>query len=79
MFGHVLTIFYGYPTLMWVPTHNLNHHRFVNRPGDATITWRYTNRHNLFVAATYFLVSGYFQSEPIQRYIRHAKFTNRRL
>jgi beta-carotene hydroxylase len=79
LFGHVLTIFYGYPTLMWVPTHNLNHHRFVNRPGDATITWRYTNRHNLFVAATYFLVSGYFQSEPIQRYIRHAKLTNRRL
>ena len=32
-FGHVLTIFYGYPTLMWIPTHNLNHHRFVNRPG----------------------------------------------
>src|ERR1700749_4000836 len=31
IFGHLLTIFYGYPTMMWVPTHNLNHHRFVNR------------------------------------------------
>ena len=46
-FGHILTVFYGYPTLMWIPTHNLNHHRFVNRPGDATITWRHTNKHNL--------------------------------
>lgn len=79
LFGHALTIFYGYPTMMWIPTHNLNHHRFVNRPGDATITWRYTNRHNLFVAATYFFVSSYFQKGPINRYIEKAKTGNRRL
>jgi beta-carotene hydroxylase len=78
-FGHILTLFYGYPTLMWIPTHNMNHHHFANRAGDATITWRYTNRHNLFVALTYFFVSAYFQSEPIQRYIRRAKLTNRHL
>jgi beta-carotene hydroxylase len=78
-FGHVLTLFYGYPTLMWIPTHNINHHRLVNRPGDATITWRYTNRHNLFIALTYFFVSSYFQSEPIQRYIGRARLRNRSL
>jgi fatty acid desaturase len=78
-FGHLLTVFYGYPTLMWIPTHNLNHHHFTNRPGDATITWRYTNKHNLFMALTYPFVSGYFQSEPIQRYIGRAKLHNRRL
>lgn len=78
-FGHVLTFFYGYPTLMWLPTHNMNHHRFLNRRGDASITWRYTNRHNLLIAASYFFVSAYFQSEPIQRYIRRAKITNRHL
>ena len=72
-FGHVLTIFYGYPTLMWVPTHNLNHHHFVNRPGDATATWRYTNKHNLWVALTYPLVSGYFQSFPVREYISRVK------
>jgi hypothetical protein len=48
-------------------TRNMNHHRHMNRPGDATITWRYTNRHNLFVALTYFFVSSYFQSRPIKR------------
>ena len=78
-FGHVLTAFYGYPTLIWIPTHNLNHHHFVNRPGDATITWRYTNKHHLLVAATYPLVSGYFQNEPIQRFIRSARRKNRHL
>ena len=75
-FGHVLTFFYGYPTMMWIPTHNMNHHRFVNRPGDATITWRYTNKHNALVASTYFFVSSWFQSGPIKQYISRAKATN---
>lgn len=72
-FGHILTIFYGYPTLMWIPTHNLNHHKFVNRPGDATATWRFTNKHSLWVALTYPFVSGYFQSFPIKQYINRVK------
>ena len=66
VFGIWLSIFYGYPTFAWVPTHNLNHHKFVNKAGDATITWRYTNKHNALVAATYFFVSSYYQSEPIK-------------
>ena len=27
MLGHVPSFFYGYPTFVWVPTHNLNHHK----------------------------------------------------
>ena len=50
IFGNWLSIFYGYPTYAWVPTHNLNHHKFVNKAGDATITWRFTNKHNALVA-----------------------------
>jgi fatty acid desaturase len=65
-FGNWLSIFYGYPTFAWVPTHNLNHHKFVNKAGDATITWRHTNKHNALVAATYFFVSSWYQSEPIR-------------
>ena len=79
VFGHILTIFYGYPALMWVPTHNLNHHKYVNRPGDATATWRYTNKHSLWVALTYPLVSGYFQSFPIKEYIARVKERKPRL
>jgi fatty acid desaturase len=77
--GHVLSSFYGYPVFAWIPTHNLNHHKFVNRAGDATITWRHTNRHNWLVASTYFFVSSYWQSEPIKDFIRKAKAGNRRL
>ncbi|HRX77828.1 MAG: fatty acid desaturase [Planctomycetaceae bacterium] len=78
-FGHVLTVFYGYPTMMWIPTHNLNHHRLVNREGDATITWRYTNKHNAAVAGTYPFVSAYFQSELVQRFVSSARAKNRHL
>jgi fatty acid desaturase len=75
-FGNWLSIFYGYPTFAWVPTHNLNHHKFVNKAGDATITWRFTNKHNALVAGTYFFVSSYYQSEPIKDYIQKAKEKN---
>jgi beta-carotene hydroxylase len=72
-FADWISVFYGYPTFAWIPTHNLNHHRRVNKPGDATITWRFTNQHNLLVAATYFFVSAYYQAEPINAFIRQAK------
>ncbi len=75
-FGNWLSIFYGYPTFAWVPTHNLNHHKFVNKAGDATITWRFTNKHNALVASTYFFVSSWYQSEPIRDYIQKAKEKN---
>ena len=79
LFSHVLTIFYGYPTHMWVPTHNLNHHHYVNRPGDATATWRYTNKHTLLIALIYPFVSGYHQSFPIKQYIARVKDRKPRL
>ncbi|HET9953867.1 MAG TPA: fatty acid desaturase [Polyangiaceae bacterium] len=78
-FGKVLSIFYGYPTFAWIPTHNLNHHKLVNKPGDATITWRFTNRHNVLVAATYFFVSAWFQRIPTSQFIERAKAQNPKL
>ncbi len=33
-----LSAFYGCPLWAWIPTHNQNHHKFVNGPGDATRT-----------------------------------------
>ncbi len=75
-FGKVLSIFYGYPTFAWIPTHNLNHHKWVNKPGDATITWRFSNRHNLLIASTYFFVSAFYQRDPIQQFVAKAKASN---
>jgi fatty acid desaturase len=73
IFANTLSIFYGYPTFAWIPTHNLNHHKYVNRAGDATITWRFGNRHTGLIAATYFFVSSYFQSRLIRDYMGKAR------
>ena len=73
LFSAWISVLYGYPVFAWLPTHNLNHHKLVNRRGDATITWRYTNQHNVWVAASYFFVSAYFQSAWIKDYIRVAR------
>src|SRR5690606_21927894 len=78
-FAAWLSVFYGYPLFAWIPTHNLNHHKLVNRAGDATITWRYTKRHTFLVAVSYFFVSAYFQSEPIREYVRKARRTGSRM
>ncbi len=76
LFGNVISIFYGYPVFAWIPTHNLNHHKYVNRAGDATITWRFTNKHTLPVAASYFFVSSYYQGYPIRDFMQKAKKGN---
>jgi len=78
-FGNWISIFYGYPSFAWIPTHNLNHHRHVNREGDATITWRYSNRNTLWIALSFFFVSAYWQKFPIGEYIRKAKANNPKL
>jgi fatty acid desaturase len=79
LFASVISVFYGYPVFAWIPTHNLNHHKFVNRAGDATITWRFSNKHTLPIAATYFFVSSYYQGYPIRAFINKARAQNRPL
>jgi beta-carotene hydroxylase len=74
-----VSVFYGYPTFVWIPTHNLNHHKYVNKAGDATITWRYTNRNTWTIASTYYFVSAYWQASVVKEYIAKAKAQNRSL
>ena len=68
-----LSVFYGFPTFAWIPTHNLNHHKYVNKAGDATITWRYSKRNTWLIASTYYFVSAYWQSGPLKEYIAKAQ------
>ena len=65
-----LTLFYGYPVFAWVPTHNLNHHKYANRAGDHTRTYRFSKKNNFLTFITYPLLSAYYQSTPIQGYLK---------
>jgi len=72
-----LTLFYGYPAFGWIPTHNQNHHKFNNREGDYTITYRYTENTNFFTLLTYPTVSGFHQQKPIRQYLEKQYRINR--
>jgi beta-carotene hydroxylase len=74
-----LGVFNLFPVFMWIPTHNLNHHRYVNKAGDATITWRYSTKNTWLIASTYYFVSVYWQRAPIREYLRNARRTRPQL
>lgn len=72
-FSTWISIFYGYPAFAWIPTHNENHHKYGNRPGDATITWRAFRKNTATAALFYFFVSAREQAPLIARYVAKAK------
>lgn len=69
LYGGWLSIFYGYPIFAWIPTHNQNHHKYVNGPGDDTRTTRYAPRDTWWRAMTYPMASIIYQSPAITRYL----------
>ena len=71
-----LSIFYLFPTYVWIPSHNLNHHKYVNKAGDATITWRYSKKNTWLIASTYYFVSAYWQKPVLDEYVAKAKAGN---
>jgi fatty acid desaturase len=73
-----ITLFYGFPTFAWVPTHNRNHHTLNNKEGDYTITYRFSEGNNLLTLITYPSISGYFQQKAIASYLKEQYRENRR-
>ena len=68
-----LTCFYGFPVWAWIPTHNKNHHRFINKKGDYTITYRVSEANNLLTLLIYPSISGYFQQIVLKAYLKEVK------
>jgi len=73
-----LTIFYGFPSFAWIPTHNINHHTLNNREGDYTKTYRFTENNTLLMLLAYPTVSSYYQQKPIREYLRGLKTTDKK-
>ncbi|HMH21930.1 MAG TPA: fatty acid desaturase [Puia sp.] len=66
-----ITLFYGFPAFAWTPTHNKNHHKFNNKDGDYTITYRISERNNIFTLLSYPSISSYFQQSPVMNHLKH--------
>lgn len=72
-----LTVFYGFPVFAWIPTHNVNHHRYINKEEDLTKTYRYSEKNNLVTLLTYPSISGYFQQQAVGKYLTNLWSQNR--
>lgn len=72
-----LTVFYGFPVFVWIPTHNKNHHRFNNREGDDSITYRISEKNNFLTFISYPAISGYYQQNAIFGYLKDLKANNK--
>lgn len=64
-----LSMFYGFPLFAWIPTHNQNHHRFINGPADRTSTMRRGGRDNLLELLIYPTLSSVWQAGTIAGYL----------
>ena len=72
-----LTVFYGFPAFGWIPTHNKNHHHLNNKQGDYTITYRISEKNNLWTLLSYPSISSYFQQKPIATYLQGLRRSDR--
>ena len=66
-----ITLFYGFPAFAWTPTHNKNHHKFNNREGDYTITYRFSEKNNAWTLLSYPSISSYFQQNAIAQHLKY--------
>ena len=73
-----MSFFYGYPVFAWIPTHNENHHKHVNGPGDATSTLAMKRDSGLVAALVFPVISAAAQEPLIARFVARAKRTNPR-
>jgi len=76
LYGAWLSVFYGCPLFVWIPTHNQNHHRYLNAEGDLTRTTRHSPENGLLAALTYPFASSRWQSGAIAEYARAARRSN---
>lgn len=73
LFSTWISLFYGYPVFAWIPTHNENHHKFVNGPGDATTTLAMARTNSLVAALTFPVISATAQVPLIASFLARAK------
>lgn len=67
-----LSIFYGCPVAVWIPTHLENHHRYLDGPEDVTRTTRHSLKHDVWQALVYTAASATWHRPLIADYVRRA-------
>lgn len=67
--SYVISLYYGYPAVAWVPTHNQVHHKLNNKEGDSSRSPKWFQRNHLFALLVYPTLTGMEQSKEIWAYL----------
>ncbi len=67
--SYVISLFYGYPAIGWVPTHNQVHHKYNNGPEDSSRSPKYFKGNHLLGLLVYPTMTGLTQSKEIHRFL----------
>ncbi len=67
--SYVISIYYGFPAIGWVPTHNQIHHKYNNGEGDSSRSPKFFKRNHLLALLLYPSLTGMEQSGEIRRYV----------
>src|SRR5690606_16656204 len=62
----------------WVPTHNMVHHKFNNRPGDSSRAPKVFKRNHIFALLIYPTLTSMAQTKEIKAYIAGLRTKNRK-
>jgi beta-carotene hydroxylase len=70
-----LSIFYGCPVFVWIPTHLANHHRYLNGEGDVARTTLHSPRNTALAALSYPFRAAQLQWPLIREYVMAARIS----
>jgi beta-carotene hydroxylase len=68
--NYVLALYYGVPTVAWVPTHNQAHHKLNFAEGDSSRGPKFFKKNHLFALLAYPTLTGIAQLPEIRAYMR---------
>jgi beta-carotene hydroxylase len=76
--SYVISIYYGYPAVAWVPTHNQVHHKYNNSEEDSSRAPKFFNSNHLFALLIYPTLTGMAQSAEIFAYLKNLRRRDRK-
>jgi fatty acid desaturase len=68
--SYVIALYYGFPAVGWVPTHNQVHHKLVNAEGDSSRAPKLFKTNHLFSLLVYPSLTGFLQQKDIAEYMK---------
>jgi fatty acid desaturase len=69
--NYVLALYYGTPTVAWVPTHNKTHHKLNFAEGDTSRGPKFFKKNHLFALLVYPTLTGMEQAPEISAYMKN--------